>query len=37
MIVVLQDGKIQEQGTHTALLELDGVYAGLWQAQQKAH
>ncbi len=36
MIVVLQDGKIQEQGTHTALLELDGVYAGLWQAQQKA-
>jgi ABC-type transport system involved in Fe-S cluster assembly fused permease/ATPase subunit len=35
MIVVLQDGKIQEQGTHTALLELDGVYAGLWQAQQK--
>jgi ABC-type transport system involved in Fe-S cluster assembly fused permease/ATPase subunit len=31
MIVVLQDGKIQEQGTHTALLELDGVYAGLWQ------
>jgi ABC-type transport system involved in Fe-S cluster assembly fused permease/ATPase subunit len=37
MIVVLHDGKIQEQGTHTALLELDGVYAGLWQAQQKAH
>ncbi|MEN8770589.1 MAG: ABC transporter ATP-binding protein/permease [Glaciecola sp.] len=37
MIVVLQDGKIQEQGTHTALLELDGVYAGLWQTQQKAH
>jgi ABC-type transport system involved in Fe-S cluster assembly fused permease/ATPase subunit len=36
MIVVLQDGKIQEQGTHSALLELDGVYAGLWQAQQKA-
>jgi ATP-binding cassette, subfamily B, heavy metal transporter len=36
MIVVLQEGKIQEQGTHSALLELDGVYAGLWQAQQKA-
>lgn len=32
-IVVLEDGKIVEQGTHSQLLEKDGVYAGLWKHQ----
>ncbi len=35
-IIVLQDGQIAEQGTHTELLALDAVYASLWLAQQKA-
>jgi ATP-binding cassette subfamily B protein len=33
-IVVLDDGLIVEQGSHAALLEKDGRYAGLWQRQQ---
>ena len=32
-IVVLQDGRIAEMGTHKALLEKSGVYAGFWQRQ----
>jgi len=32
-IVVLDDGKIVEQGTHKELLEKDGVYADLWNHQ----
>jgi ATP-binding cassette subfamily B protein len=32
-IVVLTDDGVQEQGTHEALLALDGVYARLWNAQ----
>ncbi len=36
-IVVLQDGKIAEQGTHHALLEKpDGVYHHLWDRQSGA-
>lgn len=33
-IVVLDDGKIVEQGTHSALLAKGGRYAGLWDRQQ---
>ncbi|MFP3120165.1 type I secretion system permease/ATPase [Rickettsia sp. R2] len=33
-IIVLQQGKIIEQGTHQLLLELGGKYAHLWQLQQ---
>eukprot|EP00736_Rhodelphis_marinus_P004974 Rmarinus@m.8921 len=32
-IVVLQDGKVVEEGTHTALLEKDGAYANLVRRQ----
>ena len=35
-ILVLDDGKIAEQGSHTELLHLNGIYASLWNEQQKA-
>ncbi len=34
-ILVLQDGRVVEQGKHRELLEHNGHYAELWQAQQK--
>ena len=33
LIVVMQDGRIIETGTHAALLERDGVYASLHRLQ----
>lgn len=33
-IIVLQSGKIIEQGTHQALLDNNGLYASLWKMQQ---
>lgn len=33
-IIVMNQGAIAEQGTHQSLLEQDGLYAKLWQAQQ---
>lgn len=34
-IIVLDKGKVREQGTHQSLLEADGLYAYLWQLQQE--
>jgi len=32
-ILVLRAGQIVERGKHAALLEMGGVYAGMWAAQ----
>lgn len=32
-IVVLDKGGVKEEGTHSKLLELNGVYHGLWMKQ----
>ncbi len=34
-IIVLQTGRVVERGNHYRLLEAGGVYAALWQAQQR--
>ncbi|QGX98773.1 ABC transporter ATP-binding protein/permease [Roseovarius faecimaris] len=34
-IVVLEEGRIAEQGTHAELLEREGRYASLWQRQAR--
>jgi ATP-binding cassette subfamily B protein len=34
-IIVLDKGKVAEEGTHQQLLERDGLYAHLWQLQQE--
>jgi ATP-binding cassette subfamily B protein len=33
-IIVVQNGRIDERGTHVSLLRHDGKYASLWKAQQ---
>jgi ATP-binding cassette subfamily B protein len=35
-IIVLDDGRIVERGTHDALLEENGLYAGMWNRQRVA-
>jgi ATP-binding cassette subfamily B protein len=32
-IIVLEDGRVVEQGTHEDLLDEDGLYANLWAVQ----
>ncbi|NOQ88236.1 MAG: ATP-binding cassette domain-containing protein [Gammaproteobacteria bacterium] len=34
-IIVLDKGRVVEQGTHTQLLEKEGLYARLWKLQQE--
>ena len=35
-IIVLEEGKLAEQGTHDELLNKNGVYAKLWKIQQES-
>jgi ATP-binding cassette subfamily B protein len=35
-IIVLQDGRIAERGTHATLIAADGLYAGMWRRQAQA-
>ncbi|WNY29249.1 Putative multidrug export ATP-binding/permease protein [Methanimicrococcus stummii] len=35
-IVVLNDGKIAEEGTHDELIQKDGLYAGMYNTQKKS-
>ena len=35
-IIVMDEGRIVERGTHEALLERDGLYASMWNRQRKA-
>ena len=34
-ILVMDQGRIVEQGTHRQLLSRDGIYAAMWQLQQQ--
>ena len=35
-IIVLQDGRIAEKGSHTALMKKKGLYAAMWDRQREA-
>jgi len=35
-IIVLKDGEIAERGTHSELLEAEGLYASMWTRQREA-
>ena len=34
-ILVLEHGRVREQGTHRDLLQQDGLYAQMWTLQQR--
>jgi ABC-type multidrug transport system fused ATPase/permease subunit len=33
-IIVLEDGEIRERGTHDQLMEIDDIYAGMYEKQR---
>ena len=35
-IIVLEDGRVAESGTHEQLLAAGGIYANLWAEQSRA-
>ena len=35
-IIVLENGRIIERGTHQSLLDLGGMYTDMWNRQQQA-
>ncbi len=35
-IIVLDQGRIKERGTHGDLIALDGIYAAMWRRQQES-
>jgi len=35
-IIVLRDGQIAERGTHSGLLQQEGLYASMWNRQREA-
>lgn len=35
-IVVLENGRVKEQGTHDELMQHEGLYARLWTIQEKS-
>ena len=35
-IIVLKEGNVAEQGTHSALLQKNGVYAAMWADYQRS-
>jgi ATP-binding cassette subfamily B protein len=35
-ILVLQEGRVAERGSHAALIAADGLYAGMWRRQSEA-
>ncbi len=36
-ILVLNNGFVEERGTHTSLLKQQGFYASLWKTHEEAH
>ena len=35
-VIVVDDGRIQDQGTHRELIEREGLYRDIWQRQRRA-